>query len=93
MRPRDVMDFPLRIEENARPDDEPRKVMYRFSPRILFSALLFCAVCSFTAPAPVRGEETDEALPSFWVDDDLEKGLPEARKTKKPLLIVFRCPP
>ena len=67
--------------------------MHRFFPRILFSVLLFSVYCSFTAPAPVRGEETDDALPGFWVDADLEKGLSEARKTKKPLLIVFRCPP
>ena len=71
--------------------------MHRFSPRILFSALCaFCAFfafCSFPSGAPVRGEETDDALPGFWVDDDLEKGLSEARTTKKPLLIVFRCPP
>ncbi len=67
--------------------------MLRFSPRILISALLFSVFCSFPSGAPVRGEETDDALPGFWVDDDLEKGLSEARKTKKPLLIVFRCPP
>ncbi len=67
--------------------------MHRFSPRILFSALLFFAFCSFPSAAAVRGEETDDTLPGFWVDDDLEKGLSEARTTKKPLLIVFRCPP
>lgn len=67
--------------------------MRRYSPRILFSALLLCGFCSLTVPASVRGEETEDALPGFWFDDDLEKGLSEARKTTKPLLIVFRCPP
>ena len=67
--------------------------MHRFSPWILFSALLFSGFCSFPAPAPVGGQETEEALPGFWVDDDLEQGLSQARKTGKPLLVVFRCPP
>ncbi len=67
--------------------------MPRFSARILFRAIFVSAFCSFMASAFVRGDETGDALPGFWVDDNLEKGLSEARKTKKPLLIVFRCPP
>ena len=32
-------------------------------------------------------------LDEFWVYDDFEKGLQEAEKTGKPLLVVLRCLP
>lgn len=67
--------------------------MHRFSRRILFTALLLSGFWSLMAPAFLRGDEGEENLPEFWVDDDIEKGLSRARKTGKPLLVVFRCPP
>ncbi len=36
---------------------------------------------------------TEESLPAFWVNDDLNKAFAQASKTGKPLLIVFRCLP
>lgn len=66
--------------------------MHRFSGWILFPALLISGFWPVTVPAPVRAD-AEENLPGFWVDDDIEKGLSQARKTGKPLLVVFRCPP
>ncbi len=67
--------------------------MYRSPSRMLFAAFLLFGLCSPVAPTSGRGDETKEILPGFWVDDDLEKGLSQARRTGKPLLVVFRCPP
>ena len=31
--------------------------------------------------------------PGYWTEDNLQGGFTQARKTGKPVLIVFRCPP
>jgi len=35
----------------------------------------------------------DSALAGTWIYDDLEAGIAEAARTRKPLLVVLRCVP
>lgn len=35
----------------------------------------------------------DTALEGEWIYDDLAKGFDEAKRTGKPLMVVFRCVP
>ena len=41
----------------------------------------------------LRRELRDTDLVGPWIYDDLEAGYAEARKSGKPLLVVFRCVP
>lgn len=34
-----------------------------------------------------------ETLPGDWYDDNLQAAFDEARKDRKPVVVVFRCPP
>ena len=43
--------------------------------------------------AKVRGDKERVAAMDSWIYDDLPRGIEEARKTGKPLLVVFRCIP
>ncbi len=36
---------------------------------------------------------TDGGIADFWIYDDLARGLKEAEKTGKPLLVIIRCVP
>lgn len=47
---------------------------------------------SLTSPSLTAAKPKD-SLPAFWVDDDLGKGFSQARRSSKPLMIVFRCVP
>ena len=35
----------------------------------------------------------DDKVAEYWIYDDIEAGLAEAKKTGKPLLFSFRCVP
>jgi hypothetical protein len=41
----------------------------------------------------VRNDRAQVEAAGFWIYNDLPRGLAEARKTGKPLLVVFRCIP
>ena len=41
----------------------------------------------------VRGDKEHVAAIDSWIYDDLPRGIAEAKKTGKPLLVVFRCIP
>lgn len=41
----------------------------------------------------VRGDKEHVAAIDSWIYDDLPRGIEEAKKTGKPLLVVFRCIP
>lgn len=64
-------------------------------------AILTVALCVLaTLPAfaqdrekKVRNDRKDVEDAGYWIYNDLPKGFAEARKTGKPLLVVFRCVP
>lgn len=41
----------------------------------------------------VRGDRQKVEAQGFWIYNDLNKGFAEARRTNKPVLVVFRCIP
>jgi len=43
--------------------------------------------------AKVRGDRQDVLSTGKWIYNDLAAGMAEARRTGKPLLVVFRCIP
>ncbi len=56
--------------------------------------LLPLVAISAMALAPAASSQRrGERLPSFWIRDNMQQGFELAKKTNKPLLIVFRCPP
>jgi hypothetical protein len=49
-------------------------------------------------PAPPAGDKDklrqalgDDALSGTWIYDDLEAGIAEAARVRKPLMVVLRC--
>jgi hypothetical protein len=60
------------------------------------SVLAFLALLAL--PAPPAGDKEklrealgDHALAGTWFYDDLEAGIAEAARTRKPLMVVLRC--
>ena len=43
--------------------------------------------------AKVRNDQAAIKAGGFWIYNDVEKGFAEAKRTGKPLLVVFRCVP
>jgi serine protease Do len=43
--------------------------------------------------AAVRNDLTNVAAAGGWIYNDLPKAFSEAAKTRKPMLVVFRCVP
>jgi len=41
----------------------------------------------------VRGDKKQVESAGFWIYNDLPRGIAQATKSKKPLLVVFRCIP
>ncbi len=62
-------------------------------PRILLWTLFLYSLWGWSARREVEAREPENSLPKFWLSDDLEEGFARARRTERPLLIVFRCPP
>lgn len=61
---------------------------------------LFLLVCCGSPPlvaqdraTKVRGDRTQLAEDDLWVYNDLSKALAEAKRTNRPLMVVFRCIP
>jgi hypothetical protein len=67
-------------------------------PRTVFVSLLLGLILAGPAAAQTREEKVQAdrkkvEAEGFWIYNDLSKGLAEARKTGKPLLVVLRCIP
>jgi len=64
-----------------------------------FTALLLSGVASLAAEKKmtrdqmVRKDRTDVQAMEEWIYNDLEQARAEARRTGKPMMIVFRCIP
>jgi hypothetical protein len=63
-------------------------------------ALLICwLVAAHTVPAAqdraaaVRNDLTNVVAAGGWIYNDLPRAFSEAAKTRKPMLVVFRCVP
>jgi hypothetical protein len=41
-------------------------------------------------PNPLRDKLKDTAADTSWIYDDIDKGFAEAKRTGKPMLVVFR---
>jgi len=58
---------------------------------------LFCLAGLLLLPAgdkdQLRNALGDNALAGTWIYDDLEAGVAEAARSRKPLLVVLRCVP
>jgi hypothetical protein len=64
---------------------------------LLASLLLACFAAEGLAANPreekVRKDKADVEADDYWIYNDLPKGIAEAKKSGKPLLVVFRCIP
>jgi serine protease Do len=57
---------------------------------LIGSSTLFAAEDRATA---VRKDRTNVVSAGGWIYNDLHAGFTEAAKTRKPMLVVFRCVP
>jgi hypothetical protein len=63
------------------------------------SICIFLALASIPAlaaedrAAAVRNDLTNVVSAGGWIYNDLQAGFTEAAKTRKPMLVVFRCVP
>lgn len=61
------------------------------------SLAMLCGLASFAAAqdreTKVRNDRKAVQQDESWIYDDLEKGLAEAARSKKPAMIVIRCIP
>lgn len=61
---------------------------------VALSALLPFAVCDAQErELKVRGDKQRVEGDGYWIYNDLPRGIEQAKETKKPLLVVFRCVP
>ncbi len=58
---------------------------------------LFCLAGLLLLPAgdkeQLRSALGDQGLTGTWIYDDLEAGIVEAARSRKPLMVVLRCVP
>jgi hypothetical protein len=57
---------------------------------LLTAGLLVAATVAAQGPSPLQKLIKDEEVHRAWVYNDLGAGFAEAKKTGKPLLVVFR---
>ncbi|MBC8002358.1 MAG: thioredoxin family protein, partial [Opitutaceae bacterium] len=70
-------------------------------PTHFLPALLLLTASPLTSPVAFAADAQSKVLediqrfaePSRWIYNDLDRGLAEAKKTNKPLLVIFRCVP
>ena len=65
--------------------------MIRFA--LLLTLLPWLAFAAETRDDKVRNDRTDVLGGGRWIYNDLPKGMAEAKRTGKPLLVVLRCVP
>ena len=68
-----------------------RAAMTRFV--FLLLVLRFCASAAESRDSKVLNDRTDVLSAGRWIYNDFPKGLSEAKRTGKPLLVVLRCVP
>lgn len=61
----------------------------------ILGILCLCPTVSDSADreSKVRGDKQQVESAGYWIYNDLPRGIDEAKKSKKPLLVVFRCVP
>ena len=70
--------------------------MSRIALASIFSLFCISAVGVYAAgdrETKVRNDRKDVEADDYWIYNDLDRGIAEAKKTGKPLLVVFRCIP
>src|SRR5207302_7849619 len=82
----------------ARPDPASRTVQGPPMPRTVLLSVILCLVvtergAAQTREEKVRADRKKVEAEGFWIYNDLSRGLAEAKKTGKPLLVVLRCIP
>ena len=60
---------------------------------LLSSASSQAAQKKITRDQMVRNDVADVGKIEEWIYNDLDKAIAEARRTKKPMMVVFRCIP
>jgi hypothetical protein len=68
---------------------------------LVFAVLVLIVCCNGVAQNPVpktredkvRGDKAKVEADGFWIYNDLNRGLAEAKKTGQPLVVVLRCIP
>lgn len=60
---------------------------------LLLAVLPFVAFGGESRDSKVINDRTDVLSAGRWIYNDFPKGLAEAKKTGKPLLVVLRCVP
>lgn len=65
------------------------------TPLFVTVSVAFLAWSAFAADreSKVRGDKQQIESAGFWIYNDLPRGIDEAKKAGKPLLVVFRCVP
>jgi hypothetical protein len=61
--------------------------------KLAWFTLLVAVSCGAAEPDVLRKALRDDQVDESWIYNDLAKGIEEARKSKKPLLITLRCVP
>jgi hypothetical protein len=60
---------------------------------ICWLAVAHAAIAAQDRAAAVRNDLTNVVAAGGWIYNDLPKAFSEAAKTRKPILVVFRCVP
>lgn len=65
--------------------------LHRSAVALVLGALLFVVTpLEAQDKNPLRDKLKDNVADASWVYDDIDKGFAEAKKTGKPMLVVFR---
>ena len=70
-----------------------RRLPLAFCTVLATSMILMGAASAQDRDTKVRNDRSELAEDGYWIYNDLPRGLAEARRTSKPLLLVFRCIP
>ena len=65
----------------------------RYAVLICWLVAAHCVVAAQDRAAAVRNDLTNVVAAGGWIYNDLPKAFSEAAKTRKPMLVVFRCVP
>jgi hypothetical protein len=65
----------------------------RYAVLIGWLLLVHTVIAAQDRAAAVRNDLTNVVAAGGWIYNDLPKAFSEATKTRKPMLVVFRCVP
>jgi serine protease Do len=60
---------------------------------LLLGTIFSCVRAAETRDQKVQADRKEVSESGFWIYNDLEQGVAQARATGKPMLVVFRCIP